>query len=1107
LEAALAAAAQGNRIIVVVHGEAGIGKTRLLTEFRRTARQSGARTLLGRCSEAVETPSLWPWSQIIDAYLEGARGEQVEAVLQSYGAPIAIALPGLRARVAGDPPDYLEPAHARFRAFDSLARFVATAARTEFLVVEIEDIHCADEASLRVMELLAYAPSDVRLLIVATFRDFDASGVERLTRPLAALRGSTGYEEITLGPLGPAESRTLCESVWGERLPETVVEPLLARAKGNPLFLIELARSCGATGSDWDGAQLLPSAPSTLPARILDVLDRRLAGLPAHTLRALEVASAIGRDFGAGEVARVTGEAPSVVLDALSDAIQRRLLVEMEDGPGRYRFSHALVRDRLYERQCAQERSRVHRKIATALEAFHAGDPEGHLSEIADHYARAALDGGHEQALEWVVRAADDALKRHACEEAARRFLQALALWELGPMQDEALRCSLLIGLGAASLDSGASSEATERMGQAVAIALRLCESGDARAPDLLARAVLEHFRGLAVHGKYDKALVDLLTESHARVGRKSPFRVQLTARLAIAHYWSDKYEKCERLSGEAVRLARRVGDDDALCHALHARHYVMLGRTALTEQLTVADELIRLAERRRNVELALAGRLWRIIDRVGLDQLAEARADFMEYRDRAEALRIPVFCANALVLSATFATLEGRLAEGETLAMSAFETGRRANSGNAEHYLGIQLMMLARLTGREANLIDQMRTFIERLPAIPAWRAALAAACARSGRAAEARRELETLAVDGFSGVRRDANFLVAATLLADTCIQLRDRALGRVLYRLMLPFSGCGVVIAHVAGYLGVVPQYLGGLAALSGDLNTADRWFADAIARYEASGAKPFVAETLVARAAAWVEARSRIPAERLASVQRMLESAAAIAADVGMPVCMERANALLAALASDPSTPGREPRGDEDHSYVLRQEGDYWVVGASPGSVRLRDSKGLRYLAELLRAPGRDIHVLDLLTADAASGPRGPAEKRVEIDGVDAAPLLDARARAAYRDRVAELRADLELAEAENDTGRSAAIRGEIERIGDALARTLGLGGRDRRMASAAERARINITRSIHAVLDKLAATEPRLARHLRASVTTGRFCRYDPGADGDYRWVF
>jgi hypothetical protein len=179
----------------------------------------------------------------------------------------------------------------------------------------------------------------------------------------------------------------------------------------------------------------------------------------------------------------------------------------------------------------------------------------------------------------------------------------------------------------------------------------------------------------------------------------------------------------------------------------------------------------------------------------------------------------------------------------------------------------------------------------------------------------------------------------------------------------------------------------------------------------------------------------------------------------------------------------------------------------VVGASPGSARLRDSKGLRYLAELLRAPGRDIHVLDLLTADAASGPRGPAEKRVEIDGVDAAPLLDARARAAYRDRVAELRADLELAEAENDTGRSAAIRGEIERIGDALARTLGLGGRDRRMASAAERARINITRSIHAVLDKLAATEPRLARHLRASVTTGRFCRYDPGADGDYRWVF
>jgi hypothetical protein len=321
------------------------------------------------------------------------------------------------------------------------------------------------------------------------------------------------------------------------------------------------------------------------------------------------------------------------------------------------------------------------------------------------------------------------------------------------------------------------------------------------------------------------------------------------------------------------------------------------------------------------------------------------------------------------------------------------------------------------------------------------------------------------------------------------------------------MLPYSGCGIVIANVAGYLGVVPQYLGELAALTGDLDAADRWFADAIARYEASGAKPFIAETLVSRAGAWVEAGSRATAERLSWAQQMLESAVAIATDVGMPVCTARAKSLLAALAGEPSTLGREPQAEEDRAYVLRQEGDYWVVGASPGSVRLRDSKGLRYLAELVRAPGRDIHVLDLLSADAVSGARGSAERRVEIDGVDGAPLLDARARVAYRERVAELRADLEIAETDNDTVRSAAIRSEIERIGDELARALGLGGRDRRMASAAERARVNVTRSIHAVLDKIAVTEPRLARHLKASVTTGRFCRYDPGIHDDIRWSF
>jgi hypothetical protein len=194
-------------------------------------------------------------------------------------------------------------------------------------------------------------------------------------------------------------------------------------------------------------------------------------------------------------------------------------------------------------------------------------------------------------------------------------------------------------------------------------------------------------------------------------------------------------------------------------------------------------------------------------------------------------------------------------------------------------------------------------------------------------------------------------------------------------------------------------------------------------------------------------------------------------------------------------------------------VFRREGEYWTVVFDGSVVRLKDTKGLRYLARLLAHPGREFHATELEAAQsrpspAAVGPGGRAgggELGVRPDLGDAGTLLDATAKAAYRARLAELRAELEEAEGCNDPARAAKARQEMDFLVGELARAVGLGGRDRRAASHAERARLNVTRAIRAAVANLARDNPALGRHLAATIRTGRYCAYLPDPRAPIAW--
>jgi hypothetical protein len=237
---------------------------------------------------------------------------------------------------------------------------------------------------------------------------------------------------------------------------------------------------------------------------------------------------------------------------------------------------------------------------------------------------------------------------------------------------------------------------------------------------------------------------------------------------------------------------------------------------------------------------------------------------------------------------------------------------------------------------------------------------------------------------------------------------------------------------------------------------------------------------------------------------------LDRALATADSLGMAAVAEGVRTLRAAQAggSVSAEPAAAAAAAPDLSRnVFRQEGEYWTVVFDGSVVRLRDAKGLRYLARLLAHPGREFHAVDLEAAAegqqgqvAPVGPRGRdggGELAVRPDLGDAGALLDATAKAAYRARLGELRAELEEAEGFNDPARATKARQEMDFLVGELARAVGLGGRDRRAASHAERARLNATRAIRAAMANLAEANPALGRHLSATIRTGRYCSYTP----------
>ena len=408
LDAALEDALAGRGRIVLLAGEAGIGKTRTAEEFAAGAHARGVPVHSAWCREEKGAPPYWPWVQILRGLVDGLDADALRSKLGSGAARISRIVPEIRERLPDLPeaPTEADPEEARFRLFDAIAGFLTRASEREMRILIIDDLHWAGGSSLQLLEFLAHEIGATRILLLGTYRDVEVDRDHPLAGSLAELARHDVCVRIPLEGLQHEEVRELVQRLAGSDPSEDLVAEVLERTDGNPFFIRELLSLLSerhAEGVPVDAA----SRAREVPAGVRAVIRGRLQKLPPTCDEALEIASAIGREFAVEILEAASGVGSESVAKALDEA-HRAGLVE-EAPTGGYRFIHALTQEAVYVELGAYRRAQIHGRVGEALEWLHAADPDPHVAELAHHFSSA---GNLEKAVGYATRAGHRAMRK-----------------------------------------------------------------------------------------------------------------------------------------------------------------------------------------------------------------------------------------------------------------------------------------------------------------------------------------------------------------------------------------------------------------------------------------------------------------------------------------------------------------------------------------------------------------------------------------------------------------------------------------------------------------------------------------------------------------------
>lgn len=1107
---AYAGARAGHGGTQLVLGDPGVGKTRLAAALAEHAAADGATVVWTR-GWGRAAPAYWPWVEVVRSLCHDVDGETLRRELGSGADELLRLAPELAERLprARRPPEHAAAGEeaseiARFALFDALVSLLRMRGARSPVVVLIDDLQAVDEGSLVALDFVSRMLRDACVLIVVTMHE---RVPERSPDAQAALANIVrAGRRLVLGGLSSDDVGRLIALTSGIEPAPALARAVHARTEGNAFFAREILALLLAEGRLEDPPEELP-----LPDGVRETIRRRLEPLDDSALRTLELAAVLGRTFSLSALEQASPLDRDDVLAALDQAGELGLVMELPATVGQYRFGHGLIGDTLLASMTAGSRMAAHGVAGKALEQVYRGAINAHLPELAHHFLSAAPRGDLYKAVDYAHRAAQLALDNLAYEQSAELFSRALAALELLEI-DVPRRAALLLGLGAAQ----------SRAGRAAARATFDAAIDAARTIDdneTFARAALGAAPFALTPGFVDDAHVALLVEALERVdGGDDGLRVRLLGTLARALYWSDEAPRRVELAHEALAMAERLGDDSTLAFALSSAQLATSGPDTTEQGREWMRRLFALVDRTGESALSLDARsryvdlLLELDDSAGADAAIEtAERLATAARDRRAMAFVPVQRARRLAM-------EGRFDEARELLAEVVAISREMPDTTIPLTANSQLVVLGWLQHGAGSIGDDVRAYADGVPAMPIWRAALAAALAAQGRRPEARLEFDRLAANGFASLPRDNLWFGAMAALSDAAriLELPEPALE--LYRQLTPYARRNVVTPTVA-FLGPVEMWLAILARVAGRGDLALEHIERARASAARSGARISLLRLAAEEAAVLVD---RTDGTALARADRLLAQAAVECEQLGLRSVLDQIAPLRRRIAGGASTPAGPPgviapaadrsaagqptagKGGarpESGTATLRRVGDVWTIDDGRATLYLNDARGVRLLALLLVRPGEAVHCLDLVaivdgTAAVGRGAQGGA-----------GPRLDEQAKAAYRARVAELRGEVTEAEALGDDAQAARASSELAFIERELALAVGLGGRDREgSASHAERARVNVTRAIRSTLKRIAGYDERLGRELERSVRTGTFCAYEPDPRRRLRWT-
>ncbi|MEY4508247.1 MAG: hypothetical protein RLZZ450_369 [Pseudomonadota bacterium] len=900
LDASLADALAGRGRCVLFVGEPGIGKSHTLHELERRATAFGAQVWLGRCMEFDGAPAFWPLLQILRAALSG-RDRSTQRSLLGPGAPdIAEVFPELRhwlpdlptAPVIGSVP-------ARFRFFDSMALFLARAAEEQPLVLLLDDLQRADQPTLRLLVFLVRKLDTSRLLVVGSARPTDHRDGEVPTL-LAELARETTTRSIQLHGLNRSELSRYLELRTGALPSASVVERLHALTAGNPLFLDELLRSARTTDelsvrlagesgesgeSNWE-ATLARGHHRGLNSAI----ERHLAML-SEPCRALLISAAVlGRDFSVGLLTQLVDMSADAVLANLSEAVTVGVVHALANAAGQHRFTHALIRDVLYQRMPAWTRAQQHARAGIALEARGAAWNDIQLAEVAEHFMHAAPTHDAGKALFYARRAAERATQRLAYEEAAAHLGRALQVLELGE-PDAQQRMALLLARGEALALGAESACARATLMQAVTLARELGETDViVKAATLLARP--------RESGTVDIAQVSLLREALATLPERDPRTPSMQALLAKSLSYSNEHAQREGLARSALALTRELADPGLRAGALQACHEALTAPESLDQRVFIADELTRLSHLHADSRFMFYAATARIQNCVEHGDMAGVDAAILTLEALAQLLRDPFLRWYALSSRSMRAMVAGKLRVSEEHAREAWQLGKLVGEDLAYHYYCVQVNAIMRLQGRIEEAEVMARDISLRHPALAGWRAVVATIDAQRGRTALAAETLAQLMDQDLTTLRRDPYLLSALCPVAELCVRVGDGRAAKVLYDALLPYEDHHGNVSFGSATYGPISLPLAWLATRMRELEAAQRHAQHAIAAAERMPSPTFAAMGCLSYAFALIKADTGGAREQASA---LLARAQSLADASGLWTIAEQCRALLPSLA--------------------------------------------------------------------------------------------------------------------------------------------------------------------------------------------------------------